>query len=181
MQPAHQSGTALSITAADRSGRDCILALTQENGRGWHTQIGTVICSGPFLLSRADPYCLRFCVIYIDSDALERVAKVWVPHHTDREPIPKFSRLWYTIGKQIPNYIHTFGNDWTPEKCLLMSWIDDKSGRVQLLIPPALIAPSGALGLSAVCKEHKEDLPDRAGVNYDDWQENIGGNKGPQP
>jgi len=61
-----------------------------------------------------------------------------------------------------------------------MSWVQDLKDQIQLLIPPQLVAPEGALGLTAVCKENIADLPDQATVNYDDWQNNIGGSRGPQ-
>jgi len=61
-----------------------------------------------------------------------------------------------------------------------MSWVQDSSDEVQLLILPELVAPEGAFGLTAVCKATIDELPDTARVNYDDWQNNIGGQRGRQ-
>ena len=122
---------------------------------------------------------LRTCVIYIDSDALTRTAKLWVP--VEYGLAGSEIELWWSEGNEIADYIKAWPYGWTPGKTLLMSWMQGFEDEVQLLIPPPLVAPSGALGLSAVCKEHTKDLPDTKAINYDDWQENIDGQRGEQP
>jgi hypothetical protein len=46
---------------------------------------------------------------------------------------------------------------------------------VQMLVPPGLLnSNGGSLGITASCKENKDDIPS-IDVNYDDWQNNIKG------
>lgn len=115
------------------------------------------------------------CVIYIDSDRLNDVSKVWVPY---QNPLTN-TWMWYDEGSAVADYVNEFGFGWNPDHTLYMSWVQDFKDQIQLLIPPQLVAPGGALGLTAVCKETIAELPDTATVNYDDWQNNIGGDKGP--
>lgn len=117
----------------------------------------------------------RVCVIYVDTRRLNDVSKVWI--EIDNPVTGK--EMWWDED-QIKTFIKAFPWKWNPERSLRMAWIDGIKDLLQLLIPPELVAASGSLGLSAVCKEKISDLPDRATVNYDDWQNNIGGQRGPQ-
>lgn len=56
--------------------------------------------------------------------------------------------------------------------------MQDIKDETQLLIPPQLVASEGGLGLTAVCKEKIDDLPDKDKVNYDEWV--TYDNRGPQ-
>ena len=53
--------------------------------------------------------------------------------------------------------------------------------RVQLLIPPALVAPEGAMSLTAECRATVGELPDQERVDYDNWQDNIRDGRDPPP
>lgn len=87
--------------------------------------------------------------------------------------------LWWTEGSQRDDYIKAFPYNFDPAKSLLMSWVQDKGNQVQLLIPPALIGDAG-LAMTAVCKATIAELPDNGGINYDDWQNAIRGDRGDQ-
>ncbi|KAI1202085.1 hypothetical protein F5X97DRAFT_345972 [Nemania serpens] len=113
------------------------------------------------------------CVVTMDSDALDRVSKAWVPEYFGD------LKLWNVDDndKTISDYIRgTLENSWDPTKTLRMSIIDGLGyDDVQMVIPPALLnSNGGALGITASCKENVDDIPDSP-VNYDDWQNNIKG------
>jgi hypothetical protein len=61
-----------------------------------------------------------------------------------------------------------------------MSWIQDFKGSLQMLIPPGIVASARDLGITAVCKDKIDDLPDKTRLNYDNWTENVTGEKGPE-
>jgi hypothetical protein len=90
--------------------------------------------------------------------------------------------LWWQDKnpEHIPDYITTsLDSTWDPTKTLLMAIIDGHEPKVQLLIPPALVAASGGMGLKAQCVENQSDLPVSTIVDYDSWQNNIKGDKNP--
>lgn len=119
----------------------------------------------------------RVCVFYIDSGSLNDVSKIWIPYSN---PVTG-ANLWYPENQSdINDYVTGWEGSWDPAKTLYMSWVQDIKDQIQLLIPPALVKPEGALGLTAVCKATVDELPDKDTVNYDDWQNNIGGDRGPQ-
>ncbi|KAI1266134.1 hypothetical protein F5Y18DRAFT_435086 [Xylariaceae sp. FL1019] len=111
------------------------------------------------------------CVITMDSDALDRVSKAWVPETFGGQT------LWYQGDELIGNYIQGVIDDsWDPARTLRMSIISGLGyDDVQMVIPPALLnSNGGALGIVASCMEDANSIPD-SDVNYDDWQNNIGG------
>lgn len=113
-----------------------------------------------------------YCVILADSAALTRVSKVWVPETF------LGTKLWYK-NDAIDDYIKGFEDNWNPAKTLRMSIIDggENDDDVQLVIPPGLMnSNKGAMGIVAYCKKTVAELPD-AVVNYDDWKDNIKGDK----
>jgi hypothetical protein len=117
----------------------------------------------------------RVCVIYIDSERLNDVSKVWI----QIENPSSNTEMWWNES-EIGAFIEALPEGWDPSKTLHMSWIDGYKDLVQLLIPPQLVGAEGNLGLSAICTEEPWDLPDQDTVNYDDWQTNITGDRGPQ-
>jgi len=113
-------------------------------------------------------------VIFADSDALNRVSKAWVPKTYEGND------LWWDETK-IDLYIKKLESSWDPAKTLRMSIIDGKGWNdVQLLIPPGLLNDKGGgMGLSTFCVadfKNDDSFPTEA-VNYDDWQNNIKGNR----
>lgn len=113
----------------------------------------------------------------VDSDALNRVSKVWIPQYDESG-----NRLWGGSAGQLAameNYIKDQDGDWSRDTSLLMAIIDG-SDKLQLLIPEPQLGGSGGLGITVQCVEQKdgkiEGLPETF-VNYDDWQENIGGSR----
>lgn len=89
--------------------------------------------------------------------------------------------LWDNGAPNIPEYITNFkGNNWSAEKTLRMSNIRFLMNKVQLLIPPALV-DDGPLAITAECHPEIADLPDSQRINYDDFQENIGGDRVTSP
>ncbi|KAI3324342.1 hypothetical protein HD806DRAFT_65927 [Xylariaceae sp. AK1471] len=111
------------------------------------------------------------CVITMDSDSLNRVSKAWIPESFGGQ------KLWDTSDDNIGKYIRAVLDDsWDPAKTLRLSIINGFAyNDVQMLIPPALLnSNGGALGITASCKENKDDIPN-VDVNYDDWQDNIEG------
>jgi hypothetical protein len=116
------------------------------------------------------------CVIYADTEAVKRVSKVWVPNIN-----PFSDKVMWWQDAEIISYIKDLPFDYNPAKTLLMSWVQDKKpDQVQLLIPVELVKPTGAMGISAVCKETIAELPDNGAINYDViFQDNILGERGP--
>lgn len=113
---------------------------------------------------------LRFCVILADSKALDRVSKAWIPESYEG------TRLWDKLDK-IDEYIKTLEGSWNPAKTLRLSRIAGREDWLQMVIPPGLMNPNGGgMGISASCKENIDELPDTT-VNYDDWKNNIKGDK----
>lgn len=114
----------------------------------------------------------RFCVILADSAALKRVSKAWVPKTYDDKP------LWFKSDAIIDAYIHDLESSWDPAKTIRMSIIDGKGwDDVQMVVPPALLnSNGGGLDITASCKENINDIPGER-VNYDDWDNNIKGNR----
>ncbi|PGH18294.1 hypothetical protein AJ79_00633 [Helicocarpus griseus UAMH5409] len=126
---------------------------------------------------------VRHCVIRADKNAMNRVSKAWVPEYHQRKFFlgifkSKKKHLWGQGEKQIEGYIKNLEGSWDPKKTLRMSWVDYGNGKVHLAIPPGLLnGNGGGLGLTVECKKKKEDLPDEK-VNYDNWHENIKGERG---
>jgi hypothetical protein len=88
--------------------------------------------------------------------------------------------MWYE-DKEINEYITSLGGGGgQPDKTLRMAWVQDFKGMLQMLIPPGIVASHRDLGLTAVCKPKIDDLPDKAPINYDDWKDNVWGDKGPE-
>lgn len=115
----------------------------------------------------------RFCVILADSDAVDRVSKAWVPkQYNDKE-------LWFKSDAVIDAYIKDLEGSWDPSKTIRMSIIDGKRWNdVQLVIPPALLnSNGGGMDITASCKKNINDIPS-ARVDYDDWKDNIKGERG---
>lgn len=71
------------------------------------------------------------------------------------------------MGKGPKQLVRNYRSDWDPEKTLYFSEIDALRGQQQLLIPPALVADEGALGLSATCVQYYSQLPDDAETTWD--------------
>lgn len=110
-----------------------------------------------------------FCVILADSDAVDRVSKAWVP--ASYEGVD----LWYQPAA-IDEYIKKLESSWDPAKTLRLSKISGTE-LLQLLIPPGLLnSNGGGMRISASCKPTVGELPS-VRVNYDDWQNNIKGDK----
>jgi len=81
----------------------------------------------------------RYCVIYCDSDALDRVSKAWVPSDWNNV------KLWNKEAN-INNYItNSLDSTWDPAKTLRMSIIDKYGTDLQLLIPGELVPASGGM------------------------------------
>lgn len=130
---------------------------------------------------RLTQYPHRYCVIYADTSRLDDVAKIWVPNYYYKGD--KKIALW-DAQAAITTYINEFNdNGWDAKKTLRMSEIRWKvaPNDLQMVIPPELVAAEGAMGLSAVCKEKLDDLPDKETISYDDWHNNIGGSRKPPP
>ncbi|KAK5991663.1 hypothetical protein PT974_07696 [Cladobotryum mycophilum] len=59
-----------------------------------------------------------------------------------------------------------------------MSIISGKPDKVQLLIPTDLLNDrGGSMGITAQCFSNVDQLPTKDTVSYDDWKENIKGNR----
>lgn len=114
----------------------------------------------------------RYCVILADSDALDRVSKAWVPKQYEG------TDLWFKSDETIDNYIKQLENSWDPARTLRMSIIDGLGyDDVQMVIPSGLLnSNNGYMGITAYCKDNLNDIPSSR-VNYDDWQNNIKGNR----
>lgn len=115
----------------------------------------------------------RFCVILADAAAIERVSKAWVPKTYNGK------ELWFKSDAVIDAYIKDLESSWDPSKTIRMSIIDGKGWNdVQLVIPPALLnSNKGGMGITASCKADINQIPNQR-VNYDDWEDNIKGNRG---
>lgn len=114
----------------------------------------------------------RFCVILADYTAIDRVSKAWVPKtYHDKE-------LWFKSDAVIDDYIKDLESSWDPSKTIRMSIIDGKGwDDVQMVIPPALLnSNDGGMGITASCRKDIQDIPEQR-VNYDDWDNNIKGNR----
>ncbi|KAH9883147.1 hypothetical protein J1614_000003 [Plenodomus biglobosus] len=126
-----------------------------------------------------------YCVIYADKDRLDgddSVAKIWIPNWYYKPDGTKIGLWDLTNSAALTTYIEEYkGNNWKATTTLRMSNIRWVMNKVQLVIPPGLVAESGGLGLSAVCTEKMEDLPDKERVDYSAWQNNIGGDREPPP
>ncbi|KAI1115299.1 hypothetical protein F5Y14DRAFT_132161 [Nemania sp. NC0429] len=115
-----------------------------------------------------------YCVISADKDAMNRVSKAWVPKNDQNNDNEE---LWYGDETRLDNYIKRLEDSWDPKKTIRLSIIDGYDAEdLQLLITPDLVSDA-SLGLKVVCKEKKDDIADEP-VNYDDWQENIKGDRG---
>ena len=114
----------------------------------------------------------RFCVILADSAAISRVSKAWVPKQYDG------LELWFKSDTIIDGYIKQLERSWNPAETLRKSIIDGKGyNDVQMVIPPGLLNSNGrGMGITASCKENINDIPNQR-VNYDDWNNNIKGNR----
>ncbi|KAI8631214.1 hypothetical protein F5Y19DRAFT_24382 [Xylariaceae sp. FL1651] len=137
--------------------------------------IGTQIGSGVYTAHARDLWPGNAgdwtCVITMDSDALDRVSKAWIPQTFGGQ------KLWDTGDDTINNWIRGVLDDsWDPAKTLRLSIINGMGyNDVQMVVPPGLLnSNGGALGITASCKENKDDIPN-VDVNYDDWQNNIKG------
>ncbi|KAF2762698.1 hypothetical protein EJ05DRAFT_9934 [Pseudovirgaria hyperparasitica] len=120
------------------------------------------------------------CVVFIDSDALDRVSKAWIPEFRDQGDD---ERLWYN-NERIDEYIDDLEDSWDPTKTLRMSEVSNTLNptQIQLVVPFTLInSAGGALGLETFCVAQADigSLPDVT-VNYDDWQNNIKGDRHPK-
>ncbi|KAM7184766.1 hypothetical protein V8F33_012812 [Rhypophila sp. PSN 637] len=142
------------------------------NEKGTLTDDGNRISAqiGPGVYTTPNPGCWLgsslswYCVILADSDALDRVSKVWVPQTYGG------STLWYH-SDDVDSYIQTDINfTWNPAKTLRMSIVDGNPDQLQLVIPPGLLnSNGGAMGNIARC--------DPQIVDYDSWQNNIDGSR----
>lgn len=114
----------------------------------------------------------RFCVILANSNANDCVSKAWVPKKYHGK------ELWFKSDAIIDNYIKELESSWNPAKTLRMSIIYGKSwDDVQLIIPPGLLnSNGGGMDITASCKKNIEDILFQR-VKYDDWQNNIKGNR----
>ncbi|KAI9811700.1 MAG: hypothetical protein M1826_003111 [Phylliscum demangeonii] len=107
----------------------------------------------------------------IDSDAIDRVSKAWVPEY-DGE------KLWFNPAK-VDSYILKLDSLWNPAKTLRMSIIaGGEHDILQMLIPPGLLnSKGGGMGITAWCVENIDEIPDWR-VDYHDWN-NIKGDRQP--
>lgn len=110
-------------------------------------------------------------MILADPKALDRVSKAWVPEQHEGK------KLWYNKNA-INDYIKQLNRSWDPAKTLRLSIISGKGyNDVQMLIPPALLnSNGGGMGITASCVEDMNEIPDYH-VNYDDWKNNINGDR----
>ncbi len=101
------------------------------------------------------------------------MSKAWVPRrYKDKD-------LWYKPDAVIDDYIKDLESSWNPKKTLRMSIIQGTRDpvKLQMVIPPALLnSAGGGMGIGATCAEKLSDLPSYQ-VNYDDWHDNIKGDK----
>lgn len=117
---------------------------------------------------------IRYCVISADKDAMNRVAKAWVPKNDKNN---NNEELWYGDEGRLNDYIRRLEGSWDPNKTIRLSIIDGYDAEdLQLLITPDLVSDP-SLGLKVMCKENKDDIANEP-VNYDDWQDNIKGDRG---
>ena len=116
----------------------------------------------------------RYCVIYADAAALERVSKAWVPKKYDGQD------LWFKSEDVINSYIKKLEESWDPAKTLRMSIIDGRENNdLQMLIPFGLLdSNGGGMKIKVTCKENIKDIPSER-INYDNWGDNIRGNRTP--
>ena len=114
----------------------------------------------------------RYCVIFADAAAVERVSKAWVPKKYHGQD------LWFKSDDVIDRYIKRLEDSWNPAKTLRMSIIDGRGyNDVQMLIPFGLLnSRGGGMGITVTCKENIKDIPSPR-INYDDWKDNIKGNR----
>lgn len=114
-------------------------------------------------------------MISADKDRINVVSKAWIPKVS---PSDRNKKLW---GKDdnISEYIKELEDSWDPERTIRMAYIAGyKTPTYQLLIPAELHdAQGGSLSLTVKCSEKKDDIEDKR-VNYDDWKQNIKGDKG---
>lgn len=105
---------------------------------------------------------------------MNRVSKAWVPKNDENN---NNEELWYGDEERLNNYIKRLESSWDPKKTIRLSIIDGYDAEdLQLLITPDLVSDP-SMGLKVTCKEKKDEVADLP-VNYDDWQENIKGNRG---
>lgn len=127
----------------------------------------------------------RYCVIYADKDRLDGddgVSKIWVPNWYYKPDGTKIGLWDLTNPAALTTYINEYnGNNWDATTTLRMAEVRWMPNKLQLVIPPALVAESGGLGLTAVCTEKLDDLPDKERIDYNSWQKKIGGDQKPPP
>ncbi|KAI1402501.1 hypothetical protein F4819DRAFT_275346 [Hypoxylon fuscum] len=118
-----------------------------------------------------------YCVISADKDRINDVSKAWIPKIS---PFDGKTKLWNQNKEDnINKYIKQLEDSWNPEKTIRMAYIAGaKTPTYQLLIPPKLHNDQGgALGITVKCSAKKDDIKDTR-VDYDDWKDNIKGDKG---
>ncbi|PGH17863.1 hypothetical protein AJ80_04686 [Polytolypa hystricis UAMH7299] len=142
-----------------------------DDGNRVGTQIGLGVYTTPKRGQWPGPGDAWYCVILADAGAIKRVAKAWVPERSGG------TQLW-SNNDAIDKYIKDLESSWNPATTLRMSIISGLGwDDLQLVIPPKLLnSNGGAMGIDASCKQNVEDLPDYT-VNYDDWHDNIKGNR----
>lgn len=122
-------------------------------------------------------FITRYCVISADKDRINDVSKAWIPKIS---PFDGKTKLWNQNKEDnINKYIKQLEDSWNPEKTIRMAYIAGaKTPTYQLLIPPKLHNDQGgALGITVKCSAKKDDIKDTR-VDYDDWKDNIKGDKG---
>ncbi|KAK5656576.1 hypothetical protein OQA88_4555 [Cercophora sp. LCS_1] len=142
-----------------------------DDGNQISTQIGMGVYTTPDAGGWKGSQDSWYCVILADSDALDRVSKVWVPETYSG------NQLWYR-NDAIDSYIQNDINQtWDPAKTLRMSIMSGGPKELQLVIPPGLLnGNGGAMGIVAICEPTLDSLPSQT-VDYDNWQDNIGGSR----
>ncbi|KAI1397313.1 hypothetical protein F4819DRAFT_503496 [Hypoxylon fuscum] len=135
------------------------------------TQIGTGVYTTPGPGQWPGSQNSWYCTIYADPNQLNKVSKAWVPEQYNGKT------LWYD-NDAVNDYIKELESSWDPARTLRLSKVSGREDILQLAIPFNLLNQNGgAMNFKTTCSANLDDMGSYV-VNYDDWQNNIKGDRG---